>query len=334
MSDQKLQETWTSFAQTEPGNVVERQSHLDDFLGLLLSSSKEEIPLSNLLHFSDVGSVVSLLGGQFLADIEHICLGSVSYDSDASSSATSRSVESIISDASQVSDGSRGCRPRVTKRPSTGRSHSFKASLSLSQAFQDSDNDKCFSELLPVNLDQAKEQTQRTGGEGLECTKTERLKSSNTVQAETNKQEELESIRIGDGGQCESESLGNETVHTPQDIYNQNSCFKNGESAVDISNESSILKPESTLVSHEADNTATQGIAESSSAVPKSSLHSNANVSSSPIVNDPAPAASTTGTGQDLGQGNEAQNAIFLKHYLLHGCGAKILIALDQLGVA
>lgn len=32
-------------------SLQERQRHLDDFLGQLLSSAKEETPLSNLLHF-------------------------------------------------------------------------------------------------------------------------------------------------------------------------------------------------------------------------------------------------------------------------------------------
>ncbi|XP_066957517.1 lysosomal-trafficking regulator isoform X3 [Macrobrachium rosenbergii] len=114
MSDQRLQETWTSFAQTQSTDVLERQTRLDEFLELLLSSAKGETPISNLIHFSDVESVINLLSAQFLADIEHICLGSASYESDVSSSATSRSVESIVSDGSQASDFGKGCRPRVT----------------------------------------------------------------------------------------------------------------------------------------------------------------------------------------------------------------------------
>ncbi|XP_068245807.1 lysosomal-trafficking regulator isoform X3 [Palaemon carinicauda] len=116
MSDQRLQETWTSFAQTRSSDVLERQTRLDEFLELLLSSAKGETPLSNLIHFSDVESIINLLSAQFLADIEHICLGSASYESDVSSSATNRSVESIVSDGSQASDFGKGCRPRVTAR--------------------------------------------------------------------------------------------------------------------------------------------------------------------------------------------------------------------------
>ncbi|CAL4142217.1 unnamed protein product, partial [Meganyctiphanes norvegica] len=129
MTDLLLQETWTSFAQTEPSNVQERQTLLNQFLGLLLSSTGEDEPLQSLLlHFSDVGSVVSLLGGQFLADIEQICLGSASYDGDSASSATSNtSLQSLESCAS--SDGPRdptsataqhhGCRPRVSSKHQT-----------------------------------------------------------------------------------------------------------------------------------------------------------------------------------------------------------------------
>ncbi|KAK7071964.1 hypothetical protein SK128_010244, partial [Halocaridina rubra] len=107
----------------------ERQTRLDEFLELLLSLAKEEAPISNLIHFSDVASVVNLLSSQFLADIEHICLGSASYESDVSSSATSRSVESIVSDASQTSDTGKGCRPRITGK----YSHTPRRTVSLKE---------------------------------------------------------------------------------------------------------------------------------------------------------------------------------------------------------
>lgn len=121
---------------------------------------------------------MSLLGGQFLADIEHICLGSVSYDSDeASSSATSRSVESIISDAaSLVSDGSRGCRPRITKRvvAKNRRSHSFKEPQDSSHAAcQDSIAEGCNSDVLPVMTWQCNDQAVKCSGDELEWTKSD-----------------------------------------------------------------------------------------------------------------------------------------------------------------
>lgn len=56
-----------------------------------------------------------------------------------------------------------------------------------------------------------------------------------------------------------------------------------------------------------------------------------------------APASTSSHSDQDLQppqnaasetvQGHEAQNAATLKRYLLQGCGAKILVVLDQLGV-
>ncbi|XP_071541821.1 uncharacterized protein [Panulirus ornatus] len=325
MSDQKLQEAWTSFAQTEPGNVLERQCHLDDFLGQLLSSAKEETPLSNLLHFSDVGSVVSLLGGQFLADIEHICLGSVSYDSDASSSATSRSVESIISDASQVSDGSRGCRPRVIKKTNTGKSHSFKDSIDPSQALQDTDKAKHHSELLLVSVDHTKEPSDNTHGL-LECTQIEKQESLNTVPAGNKRQVDFSCTKDHDSRKCQNESLSKEkdVLH---EYHNHSSCSK-------IETVVGLVEPGSVSPGKDVDVTETQVVSEFSSSVNKSSQHSPAQASSSSVNCGQTVVASTKNTGQEASHGNEAQNAASLKHYLLHGCGAKILVALDHLGVA
>nr|XP_027233429.1 uncharacterized protein LOC113824841 [Penaeus vannamei] len=305
MSDQRLQETWTSFAQTEPGNVIERQNRLDEFLGLLLSSAEEKVPLSNLLHFSDIGSVVSLLGGQFLADIEHICLGSASYDSDASSSsATSRSVESIISDTSHVSDASGGCRPRVSKKASNGRSplvrdcvestniHDIgnkyqKDITALSETTRDlsiSTDTKCVSVVednytcTEIRTKENKEFT--NGGE-----------ESDVVKEDTWVSKELHAEK------CQNESLLN-TMELNEGLVHSS---REQSDPIFTSNQSNLNS--------------------SQSAPASTSSHSDHD------LQPPQNAASETV------QGHEAQNAATLKRYLLQGCGAKILVVLDQLGV-
>ncbi|XP_069997726.1 lysosomal-trafficking regulator isoform X2 [Penaeus vannamei] len=344
MSDQRLQETWTSFAQTEPGNVIERQNRLDEFLGLLLSSAEEKVPLSNLLHFSDIGSVVSLLGGQFLADIEHICLGSASYDSDASSSsATSRSVESIISDTSHVSDASGGCRPRVSKKASNGRSplvrdcvestniHDIgnkyqKDITALSETTRDlsiSTDTKCVSVVednytcTEIRTKENKEFT--NGGE-----------ESDVVKEDTWVSKELHAEKCQNESLCEHNGTCN---NNSQDDSHQDSAnaILNGKGARLAYTESAIPN---------ANSNKNEGLVHSSREQSDPIFTSNqSNLNSS----QSAPASTSSHSDHDLQppqnaasetvQGHEAQNAATLKRYLLQGCGAKILVVLDQLGV-
>lgn len=287
---------------------------------------------------------MSLLGGQFLADIEHICLGSASYDSDASSSsATSRSVESIISDTSHVSDASGGCRPRVSKKASNGRSplvrdcvestniHDIgnkyqKDITALSETTRDlsiSTDTKCVSVVednytcTEIRTKENKEFT--NGGE-----------ESDVVKEDTWVSKELHAEKCQNESLCEHNGTCN---NNSQDDSHQDSAnaILNGKGARLAYSESAIPN---------ANSNKNEGLVHSSREQSDPIFTSNqSNLNSS----QSAPASTSSHSDHDLQppqnaasetvQGHEAQNAATLKRYLLQGCGAKILVVLDQLGV-
>lgn len=327
---------------------------------------------------------MSLLGGQFLADIEHICLGSVSYDSDTSSSATSRSVGSIVSDASRASDGSRGCRPRVTNTTVASRSHCFTFPSHLPHLVQenlllpDSDNNfetqeqypevqptsdkdsskaffKCNSHKAQCNCDHSDSESVPPDQHSLNYSRrlipegeltvitghgsdiseplsrqtkvaSESVRSLTSTPTETGKFSDEDHEREGKETNtiCDSPCIEGIASHL-QDSSNQNyEILCEGNSA--LQNKSSTSKKESkdgteakrkTFLLAECDH---QG-GEVSQVLqsPKTQVEESQEESNS---------------GNDSGQGKEAQNAAALTFYLQKGCGAKILVALDQLGVA
>lgn len=337
-----------------------------------------------LFHvFSDLSSVVSLLGGQFLADIEHICLGSVSYDSDTSSSATSRSVGSIVSDASRASDGSRGCRPRVTNTTAASRSHCFTFPSHLPHLVQEhllpdsdhnsetqeqlpevqpaSDKDsskaffKCNSHKAQCNYDPSDSESvlpdqhplnysRRVSPEG-ELTEITGHRSVFSEALSRQTKGASESVDIPnstptDNGKFSDEDHEREAKETNticdspcsegmgshlQDNSNQN-CEIICEGNSTLQNKSSASEKESndgteaerkTFQLTECDNQV--GEVPQALQSPKTRVEETQEESNS---------------GNDSGQGKEAQNAAALTLYLQKGCGAKILVALDQLGVA
>ncbi|XP_063878429.1 lysosomal-trafficking regulator-like isoform X2 [Scylla paramamosain] len=352
MSDQRLQEAWSCFAQTEPGHVVERRNQLDDFLGLLLSSSRGEAPLSNLLHFSDLGSVVSLLGGQFLADIEHICLGSVSYDSDASSSATSRSVGSIVSDASRASDGSRGCRPRVTSTATAARSHRFTFPSHLPHLVQehllpDSDhigeNQEHSPEAQPSQDKDSKPWGCNSEKEGREIAGEEStLSGASSLQMKgTKKEAHSSNVTPTENGNDSGTDHGEENK---SNSLSQSPCSEGTtQPPQDHGNQTPEPKKEATLVSipHSPSQDKSSGAEQEGDDAPEAerdeSLPVRCEGQGEEVLQSPKTQAEenqeASNSGNDSGQGKEAQNAATLTHYLQKGCGAKILVALDQLGV-
>lgn len=337
-----------------------------------------------LCVFSDLGSVVSLLGGQFLADIEHICLGSVSYDSDASSSATSRSVGSIVSDASRASDGSRGCRPRVTNT-AAARGHRFTFPSHLPHLVQehllpDSDHncenqehlaeaqlslDKGSSKLAfkgtrqetECNLDTydsdsvpADQSTTHTANEpwkyNSESEATENAGQGSAFSGDssqqikgTNKNAQSSNItptengndtnkdhREGNVPNSLSQSPCSEGVCKPQNHDNQSPDKRNEGNEVTLD-----------VPSQDKSSEGEQGSDDAPEAQRDESLPMHCEAQGEELPQSPKTQAEESqegsNSGNDSGQGKEAQNAATLTHYLQKGCGAKILVALDQLGV-
>lgn len=324
---------------------------------------------------------MSLLGGQFLADIEHICLGSVSYDSDTSSSATSRSVGSIVSDASRASDSSRGCRPRVSNTIAS-RGHRFTFPAHLPHLVQehllpDSDHNletqEHSAEVQPtLDKDMSKSnfkdnsqkvecghdpydsesvvadkhslnyssrfssESEPTEGVGHGSTfteaagsqmrgTTEGIHSPNSTPTENGRFSDEDHERKGKETNIVCDSPCNEGMtNHPQENSNQNQDPKNEVSSA-FQNKSSILERDSNegtevqrVVLQLADCDTQEEEAPQVLQSPKAQVEEIQEASNS---------------GNDSGQGKEAQNAAALTHYLQKGCGAKILIALDQLGV-
>lgn len=318
---------------------------------------------------------MSLLGGQFLADIEHICLGSVSYDSDTSSSATSRSVGSIVSDASRASDGSRGCRPRVTNMTAASRGHCFTFPSHLPHLVQehllpDSDHNFETLEQLAEVQPTLDEDTPKKffSGSSQKVQSTHDPYDSESVlpdQQTTNYSSRLSSEGELTENRSQRSAISetssrlakstSEDVHTPDSTPTENGKLSDedpereaketnticespcsegmAKDSQDNSNPDHELKYEgnSTLQNKSSasekendDGTEAQG-REFQEEVPQ--------ILQSPKV-EVEESQEGSNSGKDSGQGKEAQNAAALTHYLQKGCGAKILVALDQLGVA
>lgn len=304
-----------------------------------------KVKICFVYFYSDIGSVVSLLGGQFLADIEHICLGSASYDSDASSSsATSRSVESIISDTSHVSDASGGCRPRVSKKTSNGRSPAVRDCV-------DSTNIHDIGNKYQKDITALSEATRELSistetkhvsvvEDDFACTEI-RIKDkkeftsggdeSDVLKEDTWVSKELHAEKCQNESLCEHNGTCNNNSHddSHQDSAN---VIVNGKGARLSNSESAI--PNATSEENEG--------SVHSSRERKDPIFTS-NQSNSHDSNHSAPASTSSQSDRDQRppqnaaseavQGNEAQNAAILKRYLLQGCGAKILVVLDQLGV-
>lgn len=310
---------------------------------------------------------MSLLGGQFLADVEHICLGSVSYDSDASSSATSRSVGSSVSEVSRASESSRGCRPRVVARPlvksgrtavdsvqlprNPGRSRGCDSGQSSESQDQLVDmqgqvpeyerQEKCDDRLVLSHQHQDQHTNSvhdsflHHSGEiavrghdtqdvtptedtrvdicSTKSTVPERQQSTSSPQSRTTQQEKETSEVLENGVECPHES------HASDSSFNEHSQ--------DTSNQTPTPRTTRTL-SHTDKDTAhgSNRTSRSTAAPPQESRQ--------PQGSTGRQGAKTTPQDGESEQGKESQNAAMLRKYLLHGCGAKILITLDRLGVA
>lgn len=92
--------------------------------------------------------------------------------------------------------------------------------------------------------------------------------------------------------------------HESQDTCNQNTCPSREECTKSEGSQTNIMKAEAVVGAVEiADNPEAEDVAKSPTMLNRTSLHNP--------------------------DGAEAQNAATLKHYLLHGCGAKILVTVD-----
>lgn len=321
---------------------------------------------------SDVGSVVSLLGGQFLADVEHICLGSVSYDSDASSSATSRSVGSSVSEVSRASEGSRGCRPRVVARPmvKAGRTTVDTAQLprtpGRSRGCDSGQSSENQDQVVDIQGQVTEYQRQEKSDDRLvmSCQHQDQHTPagvtfdhdsalhhpSEMVVREHDDRSNITSViqdvtpteetRV-DG--CATKSTGVERENSPLSRSCQQEKETSGvlENGVECPNESHASDSFNEHSQDTSNQTPTPRSTKTLNQTDKEPVHSNRmNRSNAPQESRP-PQGSSGRQGikpapQDgeSEQGKESQNAAMLRKYLLHGCGAKILITLDRLGVA
>ena len=318
--------------------------------------------------------MVSLLGGQFLGDIEHICLGSVSYDSDASSSATSRSVGSIVSDASRASDGSRGCRPRVTNTSTATRGYRFTFPSHLPNLVQehlllDSDltsenhnlpdkggskvafkgtrqGTQCIldtydSDGVPANQspthtpdqpwrnDSENEPTENANQEPVFSGATsEQVKGTNTTPTENGNNSDNDLTQDKEPNDLSQYPCNGDTTEPSQNHTNQTPEpeYIGRKGSEDINHSPSHDKSSET--EEETDDAPE---AERDETLPMRSEGQGEDPPHSNTQEEESQEGSNS--GNDSGQGKEAQNAAALTHYLQKGCGAKILVALDQLGV-
>lgn len=315
--------------------------------------------------------MVSLLGGQFLADIEHICLGSVSYDSDTSSSVTSRSVGSIVSDASRASDGSRGCRPRVTNTTVVSRGHHFFPShlshLVQEHLLPESDHNfetqECLSEIQPSMDKDSLEASFIGSSHKIQCTydpsDLEYALPDQLAQNYSSKLNFGESKNATSSEVWDKQTRGTAGgVHRPNTTSSENGKISDedheGKESNTVCNSTCIEEMTKHLQDHKSQGKDTKRRGKSASQTQSYAPEKNSSNDtepqrelaeydskgedmpqvSQPLKPQDEESVEGGNSRNDSGQGKEAQNAAALTHYLQKGCGAKILIALDQLGVS
>lgn len=319
---------------------------------------------------------MSLLGGQFLADIEHICLGSVSYDSDTSSSATSHSIGSIVSDASHASNGSKGCRPRVTNITAANQGHCLNFPSHLPHLVQehllpDSDHSfetqEQFPDVQPTLDKNNSKAFFRGNSKKVQCTydpyeSESVLLGQHTLNYSNRFSSEGELAKNTEHGSAFSETLSRHTKGTSS-VHNSNNSptekgklsDKDHEKEVKETNTICDYSCSEGLSKHSQDNGNERQNLENKNKISTSEINSNYGTEAQrklfqlaacgnqqekvpQVLQSPKAQVEesklNSNSVNDYGQGKEAQNAAALTHYLQKGCGAKILVALDQLGVA
>ncbi|XP_076043671.1 uncharacterized protein LOC143026783 [Oratosquilla oratoria] len=296
MNELWQQEAWTAFNQLDARNILERRECLDAFLSqLLIDGENGELRISQL-PFCDTSSVVTLLVGQFLLDIEKICLESEPQVSENRSSLSSTPTVSTPQHPYKITSES-------LKTPSID---------SGSKGSQDNGKGENKSEFSFGTLSVCVNTSVQSDGE--HKTKDQDSQGSDEHQKSTV-----------------------DNVKTPTKL--NISCIKSNESSGVPNEDSSAIQKDGNGSEKE-----------SNGEIKSDSLHSCSEKSDSAhipefYINDVLENKSAKGSkGENvawkLNQEKEKVEEIdkvedtdALLQYLLEGCGAKILVTLDQLGV-